>query len=161
MTTVKTKYGFSDSMIARFLPEPELVRNRHYSTTAPMRSWSESLVQTIAEKPEVKAELEKLRNRREKKKEKDADNRQKAIEALTKFGFDGMLEQARRFPRMFYIHCGPTNSGKTYQALEALKGAENGVYLGPLRLLACEVYDTLNDSDVPCRLLTGEEHIEV
>ena len=30
-------------------------------------------------------------------------------------------------------------AGKTYQALEILKRAENGVYCGPLRLLALEV----------------------
>lgn len=34
---------------------------------------------------------------------------------------------------------GPTNSGKTYQALQALAAAKRGVYCGPLRLLAMEV----------------------
>jgi ATP-dependent RNA helicase SUPV3L1/SUV3 len=34
---------------------------------------------------------------------------------------------------------GPTNSGKTYQALQALASAKRGVYCGPLRLLAMEV----------------------
>ena len=34
---------------------------------------------------------------------------------------------------------GPTNSGKTHAALQALKAAETGVYCGPLRLLAWEV----------------------
>lgn len=39
---------------------------------------------------------------------------------------------------------GPTNSGKTYNALQALKTCETGLYCGPLRLLALEAYDTLN-----------------
>ena len=54
-------------------------------------------------------------------------------------------------------HLGPTNSGKTFSALQALKSAESGVYCGPLRLLAWEVYDQLNTADVPCKLVTGQE----
>lgn len=64
---------------------------------------------------------------------------------------------ARYMNRHFILHCGPTNSGKTYQAIEALKAAKSGVYLGPLRLLALEIQDTLMQSGVPCSLLTGEE----
>lgn len=64
---------------------------------------------------------------------------------------------ARAMKRHFIIHYGPTNSGKTYESIEALKVAESGTYLGPLRLLALEVQDKLNDSGIPCSLLTGEE----
>lgn len=64
---------------------------------------------------------------------------------------------AREIHRHFIIHYGPTNSGKTYQAIEALKQSNTGIYLGPLRLLALEIQDNLNDSGVPCSLLTGEE----
>ena len=38
--------------------------------------------------------------------------------------------------RRFILHIGPTNSGKTFHALERLKNSEKGTYLGPLRLLA-------------------------
>lgn len=41
-------------------------------------------------------------------------------------------------------HAGPTNSGKTYNAVQALKGAQTGLYCSPLRLLALEQYDRLN-----------------
>lgn len=61
--------------------------------------------------------------------------------------------------RKFILHVGPTNCGKTYQALERLKTAGNGVYLGPLRLLALEVYEKMTDSGIPCTMLTGEEYI--
>jgi len=61
--------------------------------------------------------------------------------------------------RKFILHIGPTNCGKTYQALERLKTAENGVYLGPLRLLALEVYEKMMDSGISCTMLTGEECI--
>lgn len=62
--------------------------------------------------------------------------------------------------RHFILHVGPTNSGKTYQALERLRQAKKGVYLGPLRLLALEVYEKMNDCGTPCTMLTGQECIE-
>ncbi len=68
---------------------------------------------------------------------------------------------ARQMHRHFVIHAGPTNSGKTYQAIQALKQAENGVYLGPLRLLAYEQFESLNMDLCPCNLVTGEERLEV
>lgn len=69
--------------------------------------------------------------------------------------FPKALEMSRRF----VLHIGPTNCGKTYQALERLRKAENGVYLGPLRLLALEVYEKMKDAGIPCTMLTGEECI--
>ncbi len=35
--------------------------------------------------------------------------------------------------RSIIYHAGPTNSGKTYNALQAMRAAESGVYCGPLR----------------------------
>ena len=68
---------------------------------------------------------------------------------------------AREIDRHFIIHCGPTNSGKTYSAMSSLKKAANGAYLSPLRLLAHEQYESLNNDGIRCSLLTGEEKIEV
>ena len=66
---------------------------------------------------------------------------------------------ARQMKRRFFLHLGPTNSGKTYEGTQRLRGAENGLYLGPLRLLAAEQFEALNLDDVPCSLVTGEEQI--
>ncbi len=68
--------------------------------------------------------------------------------------------EALAMERRFILHIGPTNSGKTYQALESLKNASKGVYLGPLRLLALEVYEKMHDGGVPCTMMTGQECIE-
>lgn len=68
---------------------------------------------------------------------------------------------ARQIKRKIVYHMGPTNSGKTYHAIEALCKAEKGCYLAPLRLLAAELYDTMNQKGVVTTLLTGEEVIEV
>ena len=70
-------------------------------------------------------------------------------------------KDARKVRRHFVIHCGGTNTGKTYNALQALKKAQSGVYLAPLRLLALEIFQTLNKDGVPCTLSTGEEDIVV
>ena len=67
---------------------------------------------------------------------------------------------ARSMKRRIIFHAGPTNSGKTYNALNALKSAWSGVYCGPLRLLALEVYESLNVDGTPCSLLTGQERRE-
>lgn len=68
---------------------------------------------------------------------------------------------ARALRRRLVYHAGPTNSGKTHAALEALRSAESGVYCGPLRLLAMEVYDSCNASGVYCSLRTGQERRDV
>lgn len=73
---------------------------------------------------------------------------------------------ARQLRRTFHLHVGPTNSGKTYNALKALAKAGTGIYAGPLRLLAHEVWERLNLGTVggmepgqgrECNLITGEE----
>jgi ATP-dependent RNA helicase SUPV3L1/SUV3 len=63
----------------------------------------------------------------------------------------------RGIQRTVHLHVGPTNSGKTYHALKRLEEAATGIYLGPLRLLAHEVYTRLNAKGKPCALVTGEE----
>jgi len=68
---------------------------------------------------------------------------------------------ARKLKRKIFLHMGPTNSGKTHNAVLALKAAERGVFCGPLRLLAWEMFEKLNSQGVACDLLTGQEKQEV
>lgn len=69
--------------------------------------------------------------------------------------------EARKLDRKIIFHSGPTNSGKTYNALQAFMGAKTGVYCGPLKLLAVEVFNKANADGVSCDLVTGEEKILV
>ena len=69
--------------------------------------------------------------------------------------------RARQKKRKIVYHMGPTNSGKTHWAIEALCEAKKGCYLAPLRLLAAELFDKMNDKGVVTTLLTGEEVVEV
>lgn len=66
---------------------------------------------------------------------------------------------ARSLQRSIHLHVGPTNSGKTYQALKRLEKAEHGIYAGPLRLLAHEVFMRLNNKGIPCHLITGDQKL--
>ena len=51
---------------------------------------------------------------------------------------------ARNTNRKIIYHHGPTNSGKTYNAIQALKNSKNGLYCAPLRLLAWEIFEKMN-----------------
>ena len=66
---------------------------------------------------------------------------------------------ARSMKRKLKFFVGPTNSGKTYSAMQELKEANSGLYLAPLRLLALEGYEDLNANGVEASLITGEEQL--
>lgn len=68
--------------------------------------------------------------------------------------------EARKLKRTIITHLGPTNSGKTYNALQKLKTSSRGYYAGPLRLLAREIYERFKMEGIRCNLLTGEEVID-
>ncbi|KAK4686122.1 ATP-dependent RNA helicase SUPV3L1/SUV3, partial [Tremellales sp. Uapishka_1] len=88
-----------------------------------------------------------------------------AILATTDLSRLPFEQPARALSRNFHLHIGPTNSGKTYNALKSLSRANRGAYAGPLRLLAHEVWERMNLGSVgdlngqgrQCNLLTGEE----
>ena len=65
--------------------------------------------------------------------------------------------ETRSMQRTWIMHVGPTNSGKTYRALKRLEECSSGIYAGPLRLLAHEIYDRFNAKGISCNLVTGEE----
>ena len=66
---------------------------------------------------------------------------------------------ARAMERRFIAYLGPTNSGKTHAAMGRLASAATGRYLAPLRLLALEGYETLQERGVAVSLVTGEERL--
>ncbi|WP_375409178.1 helicase-related protein [uncultured Methylobacterium sp.] len=77
-----------------------------------------------------------------------------------RIGFGAYIDRftaARRLNRRIVFHMGPTNSGKTYAALDLLAKAATGSYLAPLRLLALENYETLLERGLRAGMVTGEE----
>lgn len=121
---------------------------------------------------ETKAQAERLRQQQEEAQKQaqrqramsEKMNHEKSIRNATAAGsalsiadyFDNPLWGDREIQAIL----GPTNSGKTWQALQALKTCTphyRGVYLAPLRLLAVEVCDELRAAGMRVSLLTGEE----
>lgn len=153
-----SEYGFTKDLIEKHLPKPKLVKNPHYASGPRMKLWEKSEVERIiASSASLRKKLGKKNTRKlvEITKEKNAE------EYLKSFSPEDLFEAGRQLSRKFVLHVGPTNSGKTYDAISNLKQAVSGTYLGPLRLLALEMYETLNSDGFPCSLLTGEEYIEV
>ncbi|KZV47813.1 hypothetical protein F511_40551 [Dorcoceras hygrometricum] len=84
----------------------------------------------------------------------------KMVESADMTKPDSWFPFARAMKRKIVYHCGPTNSGKTYNALQRFMEATKGVYCSPLRLLAMEVFDKVNALGVYCSLITGQEKKE-
>lgn len=80
----------------------------------------------------------------------------KTIESVASIPYENWYPEARSYRRNFHLHVGPTNSGKTHDAMLALKAADSGIYLAPLRLLALEVGERLREDGFRCNILTGE-----
>lgn len=66
---------------------------------------------------------------------------------------------ARGYKRRFIIHRGPTNSGKTFGAMQQLLNAERGMFLAPLRLLAWEQHEKMLNHGIKADLTTGQERL--
>ncbi len=104
--------------------------------------------------------VRQLQKKTDAEKEKERRLRDALLSAVPEHYRD-LYPLARQMRRHFYLHLGPTNSGKTHDGVQRLRYAEKGIYLGPLRLLAAEQFDTLNMEGTPCSLVTGEEQIRV
>lgn len=71
--------------------------------------------------------------------------------------YENSFPLARQMRRKFSIFIGPTNSGKTYQAMQELSKFKSGLYLAPLRLMAAEGQESLFELGIITNLVTGEE----
>lgn len=103
--------------------------------------------------------LQKEQEEKQKKRQEEKIEFQNKILDKLPDSFIDLYPKARSVVRKFIIHIGPTNSGKTYEALQCFRKANKGIYLAPLRLLASEVYFDTNEQGIPCHLITGEEAI--
>jgi len=95
---------------------------------------------------------ESCKKKEEKLKEEKLLRAKASLTDIEKFFY-----QAREIKRRVIAHLGPTNSGKTYNAIKEFQEAETGIYLAPLRLLAREIYDECSFLNIS--LITGEERI--
>jgi ATP-dependent RNA helicase SUPV3L1/SUV3 len=108
--------------------------------------------------------FDRIRQRLQHAIERAQEERHAALtrQSINLAEYPDSFEMARRLPRRFIALLGPTNSGKTHQAMETLIHARSGVYLAPLRLLALENYERLaaarpHGKALKVSLVTGEE----
>ena len=87
------------------------------------------------------------------------ENWQQQLQSLLNCDLKTLYPLARSLNRKLEFYVGPTNSGKTYNAMQKLKEANSGLYLAPLRLLALEGYEDLKASNIQASLITGEEQM--
>lgn len=118
--------------------------------------WSDYILEIHKEVSEKRRQQREAKDRRKEERRYQRDAlRAQMIDNFPSWMRDEELEQVA------YLHVGPTNSGKTHDALVELANAGSGWYLAPLRLLARENFERLNRMGVYCSLLTGEERIDV
>ena len=149
VSMIKNLYGIRPAMIRKYLPPPARIATVDGQKT---EFWTRDQVQTLLNIPAVQE------FRREQQLAQKDDT---VVRYLRSFDLEELYARSAVLDRRFILHIGPTNSGKTYQSILALKAAGTGAYLAPLRLLALEIFDRLNTDGVACDLLTGEEKIEV
>ena len=149
------RYGVPKTIIRKYFPRGEVRRFRSRKGFFwTQEVWSQAAVESSLLLPEVKEAVQK---RREELLELQQCREITAL--FAQYSPEAYVERARRLDRQFILHVGPTNSGKTYDAIEDLKKWTPGTYLGPLRLLALEMYDKINAAGIPCTMLTGEEYL--
>jgi ATP-dependent RNA helicase SUPV3L1/SUV3 len=110
------------------------------------------------------AVFDRIRQRLEHAGERQREERhaERTRQSISLGDYPASFEVASKLPRKFIALLGPTNSGKTHRAIEALAAAPSGVYLAPLRLLALENFERLqamspHGRPLAVSLVTGEE----
>ena len=58
------EYGWTKSLISKFLPDPVLKANPHYRKAAPMRLWDEDTVKQVMTTSEFQDAMEKANKRK-------------------------------------------------------------------------------------------------
>ena len=151
------RYGVPKSVIRKYFPKSghRTVRGRAgHLYTVPV--WTEEEVQKLLNRSDIAKAME-ITLQQQQNERWIAE----AAQFFAAYSPDALIERAKKLDRAFVLHVGPTNSGKTYGALEDLKQHTPGLYLAPLRLLALEMFDKLNAAGVPCSMITGEESIMI
>lgn len=152
---ITQRFGVPKTIIRKYFPKSgyRSVRGRAGRIyTVPV--WTEAEVRSLLNRSDIVKAMEVSRQQHQ------LELWQREAEKLfSAYSPDALIERAKKLDRAFVLHVGPTNSGKTYGAIEDLKKHTPGFYLAPLRLLALEMFDKLNDAGVLCSMVTGEESI--
>jgi ATP-dependent RNA helicase SUPV3L1/SUV3 len=92
--------------------------------------------------------------------DREANERERVralVEERGLIAYRDYFPRARALQRELVLYAGPTNSGKTWRALNDLVAGESGAYLAPLRLLALEGQEEIEKRGRVASFVTGEE----
>jgi ATP-dependent RNA helicase SUPV3L1/SUV3 len=172
-TTAAAKLlGVSNAVFLRFAQKHNIKEVGSYTTgqfNVEVKLWRFGDFAFLIDSEEVLKSIEKSENIKQSHladaeylRQKISDERQRIRDGVT-VG----IRDRNQAPEYVALHLGPTNSGKTYNALENLcdEYEKNPygtyVYAGPLRMLAFEVYEKLSDrfGRENVGFITGEEAI--
>ena len=115
---IMSEYGWTKSLINKFLPDPVLKPNPHYGSSSPMRLWEEDTVKQVMMTPEFQDAMEKANKRKksaskavETKCSKMNHNVQQFIDAITiKVLPDGELKNRALKAKQEWYQCHPYSS---------------------------------------------------
>lgn len=145
--------GWTDALIRRFLGDADRKeRNRVYPGGPPLQWYRKERVLAREQDATVEHALRRVEQRRARRLATGRGMRERDFSLFKEY-----FPLARALDRRFIYFSGPTNSGKTYLALNALCAHESGAYLAPLRLLALEGQEEIERRGKLCSLLTGDE----
>lgn len=153
LSFVREQFGFTEELLKDMKDDLLDMAVEFYNNEIEYEEVDESwILSCLKENPGYKCLLKEKLEREEKRNRLKND----LLTAMPE-RYPDLYPGAKAMHRKFVLHIGPTNSGKTYSAMEALRKAGEGIYLAPLRLLAFEQYEALNRDGYPASLVTGEE----
>jgi len=137
----------------------ELVRERAARPLYDVRRLRHLVVRAIRDAEDMPSALEEIEYRIGPL-DREAEQRERVralVEERGLIAYRDYFPTARALKRELILYAGPTNSGKTWRALNDLVAGESGAYLAPLRLLALEGQEEIEKRGRESSFLTGEE----
>lgn len=141
-----------------FFKQQELVE-KHNKELKTKRIKQELLKRELDEQERYINRLEREKTKKEKQEERTQQLIKKTSEVIDPITQEIYSMWFNNNSTEYIINVGPTNSGKTHKAVDELMKSGDGVYLSPLRLLAFENYEKINELGYPCDLFTGEDKV--
>ena len=112
--TAIERYGVTKKIIDQYFPKPLV---KYYGRYRYTRLWRERDVVEAISQPEVQELLAEIATSR--RRERDLAE---ARSLLLSYTPDSLIEKAKQLKRVFVLHVGPTNSGKTPELISVLFG---------------------------------------
>jgi hypothetical protein len=136
-----------------------IVQDRVHRPLYNARSLKRSVTRSLKEGADLEDALERIRYDIAPL-DREAKERERVRAMVEEHGLIAYREyfpRARALRRELVLYAGPTNSGKTWRALNDLVEGESGAYLAPLRLLALEGQEEIEKRGRTASFITGEE----